>query len=195
MIEINRYPDNIYGNYRNLKFTDVWINENEFLNDYAECGIPQGISQEYAKTLFYLLYAKYGNSTIASCDVNQFKYKTFATIFSYGPAWEKRVKLQELIKIEEGEIEQYAVGNKQINNHAYNPSEPGSTQSLDELLQINEQRSSGLKRGKLETYGTLIELIETDVTEEFLARFKNLFLIVVAPELPLWYKTSEVDDE
>ena len=36
-------------------------------------------------------------------------------------------------------------------------------------------------------------LVEKDVTEEFMNKFKKLFLIIVEPQLPLWYLT-EVED-
>ena len=38
-----------------------------------------------ATTLYYLLYARYGNSHIVNTDENQFTYKLFSTIFMYGP--------------------------------------------------------------------------------------------------------------
>ena len=46
----------------------------------------------------------------------------------------------------------------------------------------------------MDAYAMLIALLETDVTESFLDKFKKLFLKVVQPELPLWYATNIVDD-
>jgi hypothetical protein len=37
-------------------------------------------------------------------------------------------------------------------------------------------------------------MIRSDVTEEFIVKFRKLFIQVVQPELPLWYIT-EGDEE
>ena len=47
----------------------------------------------------------------------------------------------------------------------------------------------------MESYAVLADLIKTDVTEEFLGRFKKLFLQFVAPQRPLWYGNVEGDEE
>ena len=84
-------------------------------------------------------------------------------------------------------------GTKQINNHSYNPSTAPSTDTLDELPTINEQTSTKYKKSKMDAYANLMALLEKDVTEEFMNKFKKLFLIIVEPQLPLWYLT-EVED-
>ena len=75
-------------------FTEIWEDSDSFLADYQDIGIPTTISTTNATTLYYLLYAKYGNSPIANFDENQFKYKIFTIIFQYGPTWEKRLDIQ-----------------------------------------------------------------------------------------------------
>ena len=79
----------------------------------------------------------------------------------------------------------------QINNHAYNPSTEPSTTDTTELPFVNEQATTKFKKGKLDGYAILTSLLETDVTEEFLNKFKKLFLLVIEPQLPLWYVTEE----
>lgn len=186
------YNGSYYGNYRQSKFTDVYPDADTFVNEYKTNGIQTTISDATATTLYYLLYGKYGNSTIASSDTNQFKYKMWSIIFMYGPTWEKRLDIQEKIRnLEDADV---FTGTSQIHNHSYNPSTAPSTQTLDELDTINEQNTSKVKRGKLEGYSALYTLLETDVTERFLDEFKKLFLTVVAPEKPLWYETEIVED-
>lgn len=186
---INKHlGESLYGNWRQRKFVDIWNNADDWLNKYHDVGIPATITDDSATTLFYLLYARYGNSTIASSDEEQFQYKVFATIFQYGPAWEKRLDLQQ--KIREMSEEDLMRGSRNISNHAFNPSSEPSTSTLDELTYINEQNSTGVKRGKLDAYASVLALLETDVTEEFLSKFKKLFLTVVQPEEPLWYITE-----
>lgn len=182
----------LYGNFRTRTFADIYSSAEEFMSDYHEVQIPQKLTDESATTLFYLLYARYGNSNIASSDETQFKYKVFSTIFMYGPAWQKRLDLQDkLINMTEDDLMRGATA---IHNTALNPSTAPSTQTLEELAYINQQNATKHKRGKLEAYATLYALIETDVTEEFLGKFKKLFLTVVAPEEPLWYITEDEDD-
>ena len=183
----------LYGNYRQVKFTDVWQTAESFVSDYKNNGIETTISDKTATTLYYLLYSRYGNSVLASSDTNRFKYDVWATIFSYGPTWEKRLEIQgKLRNLTDDEL---FTGATQIYNHAYNPGTAPSTSTLDELTAINEQNTSKNKKGKMDAYAMLIALLETDVTESFLDKFKKLFLKVVQPELPLWYATKTVDDD
>ena len=182
----------LYGNYRQVKFTDVWQTAESFVSDYKNNGIETTISDKTATTLYYLLYSRYGNSVLASSDTNRFKYDVWATIFSYGPTWEKRLEIQQ--KLRNLTDDELFTGATQIFNHAYNPGTAPSTSTLDELTAINEQNTSKNKKGKMDAYAMLIALLETDVTESFLDKFKKLFITVVQPELPLWYATNIVDD-
>lgn len=178
----------LYGNYRQVKFTDVWQTAESFVRDYKNNGIEPTISDKTATTLYYLLYSRYGNSVLASSDTNRFKYDVWATIFSYGPTWEKRLEIQN--KLRNLTDDELFTGATQIYNHAYNPGTAPSTNTLDELTAINEQNTSKHKKSKLAAYAALTELLKTDVTESFLDKFKKLFLKVVQPELPLWYATD-----
>ena len=186
------WKNSLYGNYRQVKFTDVWKDVNSFLTEYQNNGIQTTISQQSAQTLYYLLYSRFGNSTIASSDTNRFKYDVWGTIFSYGPTWEKRLEIQEKLRgLSDDEL---FTGATQIFNHAYNPGTAPSTNTLDELTAINEQNTNKNKKDKLNAYAMLMSLLETDVTQQFLDRFKKLFLTVVQPELPLWYTTDVIND-
>lgn len=183
----------LYGNYRQVKFTDIYPTGESFLSDYKTSKIPTSISDETVTTLYYLLYSRYGNSTIAASDTNRFKYDLFATIFSYGPTWEKRMDIQE--KLRGLTDEELFTDHTIINNHSYNPSTAPSTSTLDELTTINEQNTQKGKRDKLSAYAMLIRTLWTDVTEQFLDKFQKLFLIILQPELPLWYATDIIEDD
>lgn len=183
----------LYGNYRQVKFTDVYPDVATFLSDYNSNGIKTTISQDSATTLYYLIYSRFGNSVIASSDTNRFKYDLFGTIFSYGPTWEKRLDIQE--KLRNLTDDELFAGSTQIHNHAYNPGTAPSTGTLDELPAINEQNTSKYKKDKMSGYAMLVSLLDTDVTESFISKFKKLFLTVVQPELPLWYATGIINDD
>lgn len=184
--------NSLYGNYRTRKFTDIYDNVDAFLADYSDNGLPMLVDTTNMTTLFYLLYARYGNSTIASSDENQFKYKLFSLVFQYGPTWAKRLEIQDKVRnLTEDELRESA---KSLYNHSYNPSTLPSTDTVDELLTINEQNVTKHRRSKTDAYALLNDLLETDVTEEFISKFKKLFITIVEPELPLWYVSNEEDN-
>ena len=166
----------------NYTFTDVFDNVVDFVNEYKASGlytelsaIPEDNDKDINLT-FYLLYARYGNSAISNRDVNQFKYKLFSTIFMYGPAWAKKLEIQSKLRVlKDEEIE---LGIKQIYNHSYNPSTEPSTNTLNELPTINEQNVTKSVRDKITSYSALLNLIETDVTNEYINKFKNLFMTI-----------------
>ena len=186
---IKDYFGSLYGSYRQKKFTDVYDSVEKFLADYNGVGLPTTISQGSAQTLYYLLYGRYGNDIIASSDINRFKYRLFGIIFQYGPTWEKRLEIQEKLRgLTEDEI---LTGSRQIYNNAQNPSTEPSTDTTDELQYINEQNVTKNRRGKLDAYAMLMELLRSDVTNQVLTKFKTLFLTVIEPEEPLYYVSEE----
>ena len=178
----------LYGNFRTRTFADIFTDVDVFKEDYNNNGIPVSISDVNLTTLYYLLYARYGNSNIASSDETQFKYKLFSTIFMYGPAWQKRLEIQKnLMNLT---VDEMTKGSTAIYNSALNPAQTPSTQTTEELNYINQQNTTKYRKSKLEGYAALYSLIETDVTEEFIGKFKKLFITVVEPDYPLWYKTE-----
>ena len=185
--------DSVYGNYRTRTFTDIYPSVEDFIKDYTYNGIKTTITTDSITTLYYLLYARYGNSHIVNSDENQFKYRLFSTIFMYGPTWEKRLDVQNKLRgLTDKELIE---GTKQINNHSYNPSTEPSTSDTEELPTTNEQTSTKYKKSKMDAYAILIALLETDVTEEFVAKFKKLFLSIVEPQNPLWYITEQGEQD
>lgn len=182
---------NLYGNMRTRTFADIFPNVGIFIDEYQNSGLApnsQIISTDSATTLYYLLYARYGNSHIANSDENQFKYRVWSTIFMYGPTWEKRLEVQAKIRaLTEDELRDSA---RAIYNHAFNPSTEPGTFTDKEFDYINEQNVTKHKRSKTDGYALLMELLKTDVTNDFINKFKKLFLVIVEPELPLWYVTE-----
>lgn len=179
-----------YGLKQNTRFSDIWSEVEPFMTDYKESGIcADGINvieDKYLRTLFFLLYARYGNDSIRSTDRNRFKYQLFSLIFQFGPTWVKRLEIQD--ELRELTIDEITMGSKAIFNHAYNPGTEPSTATLTELTAINEQNTSRYQKPKLEGYAILIELLNSDVTGTFLAKFKPLFKVMVEPQKTLWYK-------
>lgn len=185
--------------YNTVTFVDIWDSVEDFKSDLASSpfdgclkdgsvtGDPDNVS-----LVFYLLYARYGNNPIANYDINQWKYKIFSTMFQYGPSWEKRLDIQQTLRgLSEADL---LAGAKAIHNNALNPSTAPSTGSLDELTYINAQNTTNYKKSKMEAYAQLWDLIETDVTEDFLVKFKKCFKIFVSAEQPLLYVEEEEEE-
>lgn len=180
--------DTVYGNYRTRKFADIWPSADAFIQDYQASAIPQKLKVADATTLYYLLYARYGNSSIANSDENQFKYKIFSTIYIGGATWARKQEIQDKLRaMTEDEI---LAGTKAINNHAYNPQTAPTTDTVEELEYINEQNTTKYKKSKLDGYALLWAILNDGVTERFLREFRYHFLVVVEPQLPLWYVTD-----
>lgn len=190
---IKGYCGSLYGQDRTKTFSETWDTVDKFIEDYNSIGIPVTISTDSATTLYYLLYARYANSHIASSDPNRFKYNLFGLIWQYGPNWQKKIEIQK--KLRELNDEQIMEGAKQIYNNASNPSNDPSNFTDNELQFINNQNVTKNRRGKLEAYGLLLNLLEDDVTENFLRRFKALFKIIVMPELPLLYSIEGEEED
>lgn len=180
--------------YGNLTFCQVWESYDNFKTDYDEAILffaqnTSPISVKALKTLFFLLYAKYGNNPIANSDVNQFKFKIYSLIYAYGPTWEKKVNIQDTVRsLTEADL---LLGSKQIYNHAFNPSTTPSTDALTELPYINDQNTAQHRKSKMEAYSLLWELLHASPTEEFLRQFKKLFSVAVAPQCVPFYIEDE----
>lgn len=178
-----------------VRFTQVWETAEEFIEDYEDNGIPTIIdSATSATTLYYLLYAKYGNNPIANYDVTQFKYKVFSLIFQYGPTWEKRLKIQERLRALSETDPEFRKGSKAIYNQALNPADAPSTSTLTEIPYINSQNTTNYNKSVMDAYSQLWDLLNTDVTEEFLKKFQKLFKQFVKPEHTYIYVTEDEDD-
>ena len=212
-------------------FCEIWDSSDSFLADYNNTGteftnqVPPVISQKNALMTYLLLFSRYGNNPIANYDVNQFKNKIFTIIWQYGPAWEKRLSMQEDIR--NLTLQEITMGTKTdwstegtqsqnnsgtdttINNHAYNPSTAPTTQTTNELDYIDQQQvakgsntstisgtdsqTTGqvVTKSKMDAYAQLWDLVATDVTNDYIAKFKNCFKQFVAPERRMIYVTED----
>lgn len=313
----------MFPQYDTKLMTEVWSQASDFLTDYQNAGIPTTISVQNATTLYYLLYARYGNTPIANYDENQWKYKMFSIIFQYGPTWEKRLNIQDTLRglqisdlVDNGSLHELfshsasetssktgsdnntrtlnttekntgtstlantgtdttastgtqdvahtgTVGTtgetEDIKNHAYNPGTAPAQNAYSPLNYINEQNATKnnvdstvtnnltdtttnnlqnqtthdttstttndlsradtgtitdaraitdsaeaenksqnetttvMTAGKLKAYEKLLELLETDVTGEFINKFKTCFKQFVMPERTFIYVTEDED--
>lgn len=142
-----------------------------------------------ATTLYYLLRARYSNSHINSYDPYQWRLKLFMIIFQYGPTWSRRMAIQySLRNMTDDELMK---GNVNIFNNASNPDTEPTTETWDTIQGINSQSTTLKKRGKLDALAYLDDMLRTDLTGEFLDRFKRLFLQIESPQAPLAYPSID----
>ena len=190
------WNNSLYGCFRSRTFSQIFEDADTFVNEYADyenaIGNLNKLKNESITALFYLLYAKYGNWSIGNSDENQFKFKVWSTIFEYGPTWEKRLEIQkDLRNLTEEDL---LKGATQITNHSFDPGTAPSTIDTDELDTVNDQNVNKYKRSKLDAYQYLDGMLKTDVTKEFINRFKGLFNPFAQPQLPLWYVSEDDHD-
>lgn len=183
----------LYGNYRTRTFTQIFPDADTFAAQWEATPFAKILDDSLPnEVLYFLLYARYGNSHIASSDENQFKYKLFSIVFQYGPTWQKELSIQQELRI--ANFDDFRQGTTNIVNNANNPSVEPTTQTLNELPYINQQNVSKVTRSKADGYALLLSLLKKDVTEDFIKRFQYLFLTIVAPEKPLWYVDYNTED-
>lgn len=182
--------ESLYGCYRTRKFTDIYSSQEDFLTSYQEIGMKTSLDEDDIKLIFCLLYARYGNSHIANSDETQFKFKVMSIIYTDGALWKQKRKIHERLTSLDLDSDEVMTGSAQIQNVAQNPTMSPSTQSTQELTYINSQVVNKTKRNTINALALLNEELSRDYTEVFIAKFSNLFLKIVNPELPLWYETD-----
>ena len=180
---------NSWVEYNTLLFTDVWDEAQKFVKDYRASGIPTTISDANATTLYYLLYARYGNTPISAMDEYQWKTRVFSIIFQYGPTWEKKLEIQKAVRTLT--INDLKKGATTIYNKALNPASAPSDQTIEEINYINEQNVSKIQKNDSQAYAEWMSLLEEDVTGYFLRKFDGCFKKIVRPEKTLEYVTEE----
>lgn len=163
--------------YGTPRFKDIYANYNTFNTAMTTSGVPLKISTTSLSTLYYLLYARYGLSHIATTDTAQFAYQVASTIFMYGPAWEKRLDIQD--KLRTWTEDELLDGATTINNLAINPGTAPAATDFEVLSTTNQQTATRYKKSKLDGYGYLLSILETDVTEEFIHQFNKFFMTFV----------------
>ena len=130
-------------------------------------------------TLYYLLWARYASSHIRSDYPQQWKMKLMMTVFEYGPTWSKRLEIQE--KVRNMSDEEIQKGTIMTYNSAMNPDGAPTTETWDTLQGINSQNKNLYQRGKLDSYAYIDQILKTDVTREFVEKFKKFFDIMASP--------------
>ena len=142
--------------------------------------------------IYYILYSKYGSEYIAMSNTTRFEAKLFATLELAAPILLKELDVQnKLLTLSENDI--YS-GGKAIYNHAFNPSGKPSTSTLEELQFINDQNTTNYKKSPMEGYSILLSLLDDNLLDNFLRKFRKLFLRVLAPTRARLYDVEELEE-
>ena len=171
------------------KFEEIWDSAAAFVTAYHNQSLPQELKDETITTLYYLLYGRYGSDCISGTNVRQWEYRFWGMVFQYGPAWEKRLEVQKRVReLSEDDLRD---GDLSLNNLAYNPGTAPATTSTEVLQGIAQQNAGIKKRSILGGYSMLESLLATDVSEEFLEHFKDLFKPLLYSGVPYLYEGGE----
>lgn len=179
------------GEYCNPSFIEVFKTVDEFIEAYHGCGIPALISDQSAQTLYYLIFAKYGQTPIKSNDTNLFAYRVFQIIFQYAPTWEKKLEIQQKVRalsLEAGS--ELFKGGKVVYNHASHDGSAPSTDTLDALSYIDSQNTSNYSKSLPEGYAIIQNILSDDVTATLLSKFSPLFSQWLKSDKPIYYVTE-----
>ena len=141
-------------------------------------------------TLYYLLFARYASNHIRSTYPEQWKMKLMATVFEYGPTWSKRLEIQD--KVRQMSDDDLTKGTILTYNNAANPDTGPTTDTWDSLPGINSQNKTLQRRGKLDAYAYVDSILRTDVTADFIEKFRKFFDITADPGMPLDYDLSNI---
>ena len=192
-------PLHVRIKYTTKTFADVWKDYSAFSTDYASMmplvsgGLASPLTSNNIQAVYYLLYAKYGNTPIICEDEMQWKMKMMSVIITYGPTWERKKAIQVSMRaLTETDLLQ---GAKQIYNHAFNPSTLPATSALEELTHINDQNTANNKKSKMEAYSILWANLHVDATDEFLQKFNKCFCRFVGDQFPTIYVTEEEEED
>ena len=195
MMEVTMMNNSMYGNFRQNSFSDVFGDAAVFVNSFKASGalimgnaMGLTLTDTQLTALYYMLYAEYGNSVVASSDTNRFKERLFNIIITYGPNLFKQFEIQGVLRnLTEDEIT--AAGGI-VYNLAYNPNTEVAEDGI--LSYISQQQTNTKKTSKMKSYSDLLVYLSTfDFSKAFLVKFKGLFLSFVQPEEPLLYGGEE----
>jgi hypothetical protein len=181
--------------YNTAIWTDIFpdfdtfksVFDNDFGSYAKDC-----ITAANLKSLYYLLYARYGANPFINYSTDLIKAKVVAITYQKGPTWEKRKSVQDQLRgLTEAEL---LKGSSTVFNRASHPEQEPSTDTDEYLTYLNAQDVSKIKRSKLDAYSYLQDVLKTDVTEEFLKAYSVLFSKVVTPHIERVYEDEVLED-
>ena len=189
-----------YGAFRTRTFAEIFPSFDVFATEYRASKLAIPFTTEYdpndpqaeggltLEQFYMMMYAHFGNSHIAYSDEYQFKYYMYSIIYQYGPTVIRKREIR--YKLLNLSFDELINGGKAVYNHAFNPNTAPSTSTMEELLTINDQNTTNFKKSMVEGLTNFLAMISEDPIDQFIHRFKQLFIKVLAPDYPLLYETE-----
>lgn len=176
--------------YDTITFSDLFPTADDFIANYDESMFPTKLKK--LELAYYLLMSRYMNSHISNISVEQAKLRFAATLYMYGPAWERNIDLQEQLRaMTAEELQQGATA---LYNYAQNPSVKNiKTLDFNALDVLNQQNATLYKKSPLDALQQLQTLMMSDVCKPFMDKFDKLFIKVLPPSKTPEYITYEED--
>lgn len=193
-MQVSRFPHDT-----TKLFCDIFEDAETFLTEWKASGLYESglVSDTNITKLFYLLYSRHANSAIANWDENQFKYKCWAIIYQYAPTWEKKLSVQAKLRSLD-ETNGLLDASRAVYNHAYAMGDDMSASDIaGGVDNIDQQNTTKLDKGIVEGYASLITLLEDDVTNTLLDRFRPLFakFVYTSPDIFVTDLIEEDEEE
>ena len=191
---MNPFDNTYFQHFDNYKLSDIFPSVEKFTETYSTLGFPEVFTKnETNKLLFAVMMGRYANSVILNYNVEQFKLEFMSLVWQHGAKWEKELEIQkELSKLSLADNSPLFSGGKAIYNSAANPS---TQPQGEELSFINAQNVTHYKKSKIEGLALLADLLDSNVTDRFLDKFKHLFKKIIYSGRDLYYKTYEENDQ
>lgn len=183
-----------YGSFNTLTFSDVFPSFESFSDCREEFKLVCPETRIDADTLelcYLLLLTRYGESHFAGYNSEMAAMKVIQMVGSYAPALKQKLKIQDKLVSFDLDGDELLNGTSQIFNHADHPNTDPSTATLEELTYIDSQSTQKVRRGKLEAYAMLMQLMDGDLYDEFTNRFQKLFIRIAQPQRPTLYENEE----
>ena len=161
--------------YENLTYDLVFPTSNDFKTKLRATNLltETEITNQFLELLWGMLYARHGTDPIVSANEDQWIYKVALTTKAYAPTYLKKNSIQTSLRaLTADEIRE---GYKNIFNHAVNPSTKPSTENTAELPYINDQNVNKGKKGLVDAYAYLWDILNSNLTDEFLKKYDKLF--------------------
>lgn len=177
------FNDGLFGLNSTEIFSNIFPTYTDFQAAYNELPDDMKVCTKL-EMLYTLLIARYANSTISGLDLDQWKLRLFTVVYTNAPYWEKTIEIMKDIR--SMNLDDIVTGTKTMTNVAMNPGDEISDMDA-EISTINQQNTVKFTKDKTKAYYEYLMLLGKDYTEEFLDKFKPLFISIVNPQFGLWY--------
>ena len=132
---------------------------------------------------YYILYSRYSIANVRYTTPEAFYGEMGITFDDEFRRYLKRYKL--IANAYNLTNEDFEILNRAVSNYANNPNDEVQN-PLDPLTYISSQTYNAQFSNKLQAYLLAIETLPSEYDEDFLAKFKHLFINIIPKDIPLY---------